>query len=147
MTKEIKAGRLLRDFPASDIKIVRDAGKPATLTFPASSENPVERWFGTEILSHAKGAMRTERLDAGAVPLLFNHNWSDPIGMVTGGRLVDGKFSVDATMFATDRAAEVQTMIDGGPTCPSPGNEPMALKKQVLPFCRLCINSSTLTAV
>ena len=114
MTDEIKAGRLLRDLPASEIKIeVRDAGPPR-LQFPASSELPVDRWFGTEILSHDDGAIRMERIKAGAVPLLFNHDWSDPVGMVDGAATAGGRLMVDAHLFATDRAKEVQAMIEGG---------------------------------
>jgi HK97 family phage major capsid protein/HK97 family phage prohead protease len=114
MSKEIKAGRLLRDFHGAAIEVKREADKPTTLTFPASSEAPVDRWFGTEILSHEKGAMRMDRLDGGAVPLLFNHDWGDPIGMIDKGALRDGRLMVDAHLFATARATEVQAMIDGG---------------------------------
>lgn len=114
MPKEIKTGSLRRDFPASEIKIVRNAGKPTTLSFSATSETPIERWFGTEILSHASGAIRMTRVSAGAVPLLFNHDWSDPVGMIDGARVVDNRLVVDAHLFATDRAAQIQSMIDGG---------------------------------
>jgi len=43
-----------------------------TLTFSFSSEQPVQRWFGDEILSHAPGAADLSRLNDGAA-LLFNH--------------------------------------------------------------------------
>lgn len=47
--------------------------KADELTFSFSSEAPVERWWGTEVLSHAPGAARLQRLnDRGA--FLFNHN-------------------------------------------------------------------------
>jgi HK97 family phage prohead protease len=114
MSDEIKAGRLLRYLPAADIKVeVRDAGPPR-LQFPASSEAPVDRWFGTEILSHEDGAIRMDRIRAGAVPLLFNHNWADPVGVVDGAAAAGGRLMVDAHLFATERAKEVQAMIEGG---------------------------------
>lgn len=115
MSKEIKLGRLARDASAAQIEIRRaDDGKRVTLSFPASSEAPVDRSFGTEVLSHDPQAVNTARLQAGAMPLLFNHDWGDPIGMLSGGRIKDGRLWVDATMFTTERAAEVALMVEQG---------------------------------
>jgi HK97 family phage major capsid protein/HK97 family phage prohead protease len=52
-----------------------------TLTFPFSSEEPCDMWYGTEILSHAPGAMRTGERQT-TLPLLFNHNRDDLLGVV-----------------------------------------------------------------
>src|SRR5512139_55178 len=102
MSDEIKIGRLARDMSATAIEVRRaDDGKRVTLSFPASSEAPVERWFGTEVLSHKSGAVRMERLEAGAAPLLFNHDWSDPVGVIHGARIDGGRLCVDAQMFST----------------------------------------------
>lgn len=115
MSDEIKLGRLARDMSAAQIEVRRaDDGKRVTLSFPASSETPVERWFGTEVLSHKREAVRMDRLDAGAAPLLFNHDWSDPVGVITGARLDGGRLMVDAQMFSTQRAKEIATMVDEG---------------------------------
>lgn len=115
-TDEIKVGRLARDFTATgpEFVAVRAEGQRVTLSFPASSEAPVERWFGTEILSHDAKAIRMDRLHGGAAPLLFNHDWSDPVGMIDGARIKDGRLYVDATMFSTARAQEVATMVEQG---------------------------------
>lgn len=115
MTDEIKIGRLARDLNAAEI-IVRKAegGGPTRLSFSLTSEAPVERYFGTEILSHAPGAVQMDRINAGAAPLLFNHDWNDPIGMIDGGRLEGNRLVVDAHLFDTARAREVASMIDGG---------------------------------
>ena len=52
-----------------------------TVEVAFSSEEPVERWFGDEVLSHAQGAVDLSRLnDGGAV--LFNHDWDDQIGVI-----------------------------------------------------------------
>jgi HK97 family phage major capsid protein/HK97 family phage prohead protease len=91
-----------------------DAEGPATISFALSSEAPVERFFGTEILSHESGAVRMERIKKRAMPLLFNHNWDDPVGMVDTGELRDGRLYVDAHLFDTDRAQEVAAMLAGG---------------------------------
>lgn len=46
-----------------------------------SSELPVERWFGYEILDHSRSSVRTDRLDLGA-PLLLEHDTNRQIGIV-----------------------------------------------------------------
>src|SRR6266540_2644086 len=116
MSDELKLGRLLRDLPAAKIELRKSNGVDVatTLSFSASSETPIERWFGTEILSHDKGAIRMDRINGGAVPLLFNHDWSDPIGMIDAGRTEDSRLVVDAHIFATARAKEIETMVEGG---------------------------------
>jgi len=113
---ELKLGTMRRDMATPDLAVRRDpiAGKRVDLSFSASSEAPVDRWYGTEILSHANGAIRMQRVQTGAVPLLFNHDWADPIGMVDAAHLTDGRMLVDAHLFDTARAQEVATMIDGG---------------------------------
>jgi HK97 family phage major capsid protein/HK97 family phage prohead protease len=113
MSDEIKVGRLARDMSATQIE-VRKAEDTLRLSFPASSEAAVERWFGTEVLSHKPGAVRMERLEKGAAPLLFNHDWSDPVGVITSARLDGGRLYVDAQMFKTERAKEVALMVEGG---------------------------------
>lgn len=110
---ELKLPRLARDFNAVDI-VRRDAADSLAISFPLSSEAPVERWFGTEILSHDPGHVRMGRIAGNAAPLLFNHNWDDPVGMVTAGRLESGRLVVDAHFFDTPRAREVKAMLDGG---------------------------------
>ncbi|MDD5247822.1 MAG: phage major capsid protein [Rhodocyclaceae bacterium] len=52
-----------------------------TLRFPFSSEEPVDMWYGTEVLSHTKGAMRQGTRQA-TMPLLFNHDRDDLLGVV-----------------------------------------------------------------
>lgn len=47
---------------------------PDVVEFSFSSEEPVERYFGMEVLSHAPGAMNMARLNSGAAPWLWNHN-------------------------------------------------------------------------
>ena len=114
MSDEIKLGRLSRDLTPQDIEIRQADDKTVRLSFPASSEAPVERYFGIEVLSHEAGAIRMDRLSAGAAPLLFNHDWSDPVGMIDGARVRDGRLVVDAHLFDTARAAEVHAMVRGG---------------------------------
>jgi HK97 family phage major capsid protein/HK97 family phage prohead protease len=102
-----------RWIPNVDIRFEK-RGEVEVMTFPASSEYPVERWYGTEVLSHAKGAVRMDRAKQGAMPLLFNHNTDDPRGMIVDGRLDGNRFMVDATFFANERGKDLRAMIEGG---------------------------------
>jgi HK97 family phage major capsid protein/HK97 family phage prohead protease len=52
-----------------------------TVTFPFSSEMPVERWYGMETLSHEPNAADLARLNSGA-NLLFNHDMNMVLGAV-----------------------------------------------------------------
>ena len=58
-----------------------DEVEERTYEFPFSSEFPVARYFGNEILSHEASAADLSRLNDGA-PLLFNHNPERVIGVV-----------------------------------------------------------------
>ena len=55
---------------------------PDVVEFSFSSEEPVERYFGTEVLSHQPGAMNMARLNSGAAPWLWNHNPDVVLGAV-----------------------------------------------------------------
>lgn len=79
--------QMRRSFERSDLKIDSET---RTIEFSFSSERPVERWFGKEVLSHAAGAADLERLNGGANHL-FNHNWDKPIGVVEKAWLGDDK--------------------------------------------------------
>lgn len=115
MSEEVvKQKGLLRRWVSADQIRQAKENDTTTLTFPASSEEPVERWYGTEVLSHERGAVRLDRAKTGAMPLLFNHDVNDPIGMITAARLERNRLMVDAQLFSTARAADVRTMIDGG---------------------------------
>lgn len=66
-----------------------DEVQDRTYEFPFSSEFPVARYFGNEILSHEADAANLSRLNDGA-PLLFNHNPDKVIGVVERA-YIDGK--------------------------------------------------------
>lgn len=86
-----------------------------TLRLSFSSDQPVERWFGQETLSHSPGAADLARLNDGA-PLLFNHNPDDVIGVVEQASINSAQRKGYATVrFAnTARADEVLGMVQEG---------------------------------
>lgn len=61
-----------------------------TVTAALSSETPVPRWFGTEVLVHEADAINMERADQG-LPLLWSHDHESPIGRVENIRLDSDK--------------------------------------------------------
>jgi hypothetical protein len=63
-------------------EVARAADDPDVVEFTFSSEQPVERYFGMEVLSHDPDAMNMARLNSGAAPWLWNHNPEVVLGVV-----------------------------------------------------------------
>ncbi len=85
-----------------------------TVELAFSSEEPYERWFGIEVLSHAKGAIRLARLqNRGAV--LMDHNTRDQIGVVESVELGTDRVARAVVRFGkSERAEEIfQDVQDG----------------------------------
>jgi HK97 family phage prohead protease len=110
----LKLPMLGRDLEEDAELLVREDGKTGGISFSLSSEAPVERFFGTEILSHDAGAIRLKRAKRGAMPLLFNHDWQDPVGMIENARVEEKRLVVDANFFNTERGQEVAQMVTDG---------------------------------
>lgn len=72
-------------------QIAQRADKAADIEMAISSEAPVERWFGYEVLRHTKDAIDLSRLNDGRHPLLLNHNTEKQIGVMTKSWLDDDK--------------------------------------------------------
>jgi HK97 family phage major capsid protein len=66
-----------------------------TVTFALTSEQPVERWWGSEILDHSPKSVRQDRLKRG-IPLLFGHSTDQHIGRIESYGIKDGKLNVTA---------------------------------------------------
>ena len=84
-TGEIEARNLTGKYQRAELTTF-DEVEDRTYEFPFSSEFPVARYFGNEILSHEANAADLSRLNDGA-PLLFNHNPDRVIGVVEGARI------------------------------------------------------------
>ena len=68
--RDLEKTLVQRDFKLE----VREVEKEdRTLEFPFSSETPVARYFGNEILEHREKSANLDRLNDGA-PLLWNHD-------------------------------------------------------------------------
>ena len=69
-------------FQRTELTEFRSVGKGRTFEFPFSSEYPVERYFGKEVLKHDDKSIDFSRLNSGAAPLLWNHDPDRHIGIV-----------------------------------------------------------------
>ena len=96
----LKAGDKFERKEVTDFKNV----KSRTFEFPFSSEYPVKRYFGNEVLSHDEGAADLSRLnDGGAV--LFNHNMDKPIGVVESAYIGEDKRGYAKIRFSRSKFA------------------------------------------
>ena len=98
--------RLLADeVPDAEVPvgIVDEATRTVTFTF--SSETPCDMWYGEEILSHAPGAAKLQRINSGG-PLLFNHDMDDLLGVVEKAWIGGDKRGYCTVRFGTDERGE-----------------------------------------
>lgn len=92
---------------------VDEEGRTVELTF--SSEEPVDRWFGREVLDHGSRSARLGRLRA-AAPFLVNHDPDDQVGVVEKA-WIDSESRKGCALVRlgrSQRAEEIwQDMLDG----------------------------------
>ena len=75
-----------RELPV-EIRAVEDGNE---IEFSFSSETPVERYFGTEVLSHESDAADLSRLNDGA-PFLWNHDRDAVLGVVREASMAEDR--------------------------------------------------------
>lgn len=111
MSTKIKAGTFYRELTLDRAAVNADA-RTVDLTF--SSETPVERWFGSEILDHSPSSIRLGRLTDGG-PLLMDHNTRDQVGVVESVEIGADRVGRAKVRFGKSaRAEEVyQDVLDG----------------------------------
>jgi HK97 family phage major capsid protein/HK97 family phage prohead protease len=80
MSQHMKLGIQRRNVNAKIESTKVDPDK-RTITFSFSSEEPVQRWWGSEVLSHEAGAPDLTRANNKA-PCLFNHDMDDIRGVI-----------------------------------------------------------------
>jgi HK97 family phage major capsid protein/HK97 family phage prohead protease len=84
-----------------------------TVRLSVSSEQPVERWFGEEILDHAPASVRLGRFNDGA-NVLFNHDMDDVVGVVEKAWIEDKRLLADIRIARTARGDEIAGLIEDG---------------------------------
>lgn len=86
-----------------------------TIEFALSSEEPYDRWWGREVLSHDRTAVRLGRLSSGRHPLLVDHNTRDQVGVIERAWIGDDRVLRCLARFGRSARAEeiFQDVIDG----------------------------------
>lgn len=98
-----------------DLVLDRKSLNNETKTVPASlsSETPVSRYFGNEILNHTPEAIDLTRANDG-LPMLFGHDQSQPIGLVRDIRIDNGKLRGVLHFSDNNKALEVWQDVSNG---------------------------------
>lgn len=88
------------------IRAMEGDGNERKFILSFSSEEPYDRWFGTEILSHSEGAVDLERLNSiGCV--LYNHNRDKVIGKIVRAWVEDNRGKAEIEF---DKDADSETV-------------------------------------
>jgi HK97 family phage major capsid protein len=108
----IATGILRRDY-AIDRRTIDDEKRTVELSF--SSEEPYDRWFGTEILGHGKGEVDLSFIGSGRAPLLVGHWTDDLVGVIESAQVgADRKGRAVVRFGKSNRAEEIfQDVKDG----------------------------------
>ncbi len=99
LTKESSTSSRLKSLASGDIN---DEQRTVVLTF--SSEEPVDRWFGREVLDHGSKAVRLSRMNNGGA-FLLNHDRNQQIGVVLEASL-EGKRGKALVKFSRSKLGE-----------------------------------------
>lgn len=81
--------------------------------FSFSSEMPVDRAMGDEVLDHGDGAVRLDRLNNGA-PLLFNHDMNQLVGVVERAYVKDKRGYAEARYSSSAFAQQMKDDVRNG---------------------------------
>lgn len=99
-------GAQQRFLPDCAIRAMEGEGNERKFTLSFSSEEPYDRWFGTEILSHSEGAVDLSRLNSiGCV--LYNHNRDKVVGKIVRAWIEGGRGNAEIEF---DKDADSETV-------------------------------------
>lgn len=108
--KTLKIGKLTRDFEIRQEDIDEEK---RTVNLSFSSEEPISRWFGTEILDHDKKSVELRRLKKGGA-LLIDHDTSNQVGVIEEVTIADDRKGRAVVRFGrSSKAVEIfQDVVD-----------------------------------
>ncbi|WP_216366603.1 phage major capsid protein [Aeromonas media] len=119
MTRDGGQGKALPDFNAKGdlhrtMEVRSFDAEKRTVELAFSSEAPVQRWFGFEILDHSPASIRLDRMRDGAA-LLLNHDWDDQIGVVESVSIDSDRKGRAVVRFSRSQDADdvFQDVMDG----------------------------------
>jgi len=109
---KVKVGKQFRSFLIERSAIDKDK---RTIDLSFSSEEPVERWWGVEILEHTRKAVNLRRLKRGGA-LLIDHDMRNQVGVIEEVSIdeADRKGRANVRFGRSAKAEEIfQDVIDG----------------------------------
>lgn len=110
--KEITGKKIYRSF-ALNRESVNEEERTVEIAF--SSEDPYERWFGVEILSHEAGAVDLSFLGSGTAPHLMDHDTRDVVGVIEKAWIDSDRKGRALVRFGkSERAEEIFQDVLGG---------------------------------
>jgi len=105
-------GKYFRDLSAN-FRAMEGAGNERKFTISFSSELPYDRWYGTEILSHADGAVDLTRLQEIGV-VLFNHDRDEVMGKITRAWIENARGCAEIEFDTDDDAEKIYQKVESG---------------------------------
>lgn len=102
-----------RELAINAIRAVEGEGNERKFILSFSSEEPYERWWGTEILDHSDGAVDLTRLNEIGC-LLFNHNRDDVIGKVNKAWIETNRGNAEVEFDSDDESEKIYQKVKSG---------------------------------
>ncbi|MEQ9812006.1 MAG: phage major capsid protein [Azospirillaceae bacterium] len=99
-----------RLYRVGTIEAVRGSADNRRVSLSFSSEEPVERHFGLEVLSHDRSAVDLSWFESGGAPLLLDHDRSKQIGVIERVELTPARKARATVRFG--RGALAQEILD-----------------------------------
>ena len=112
MEKKMKISRLARNLTLNRAALDEEA---RTVEIAYSSEEPYQRWFGMETLSHDAAHVDQVFMKSGTAPLLVGHDHRDQIGVIESAVIGSDKVGRAVVRFGKSARAEeiYQDVLDG----------------------------------
>jgi HK97 family phage major capsid protein len=105
--------RALAEVQYRSVIVERTAAEDGRIACALSSEEPVDRWYGREILDHAPGMVDMARTTRG-LPLLTDHDTGHQVGRIEDLKLQDHKLRGFLRFSKSTAAQEIrQDVLDG----------------------------------
>lgn len=108
-----EGGRFSRELTVKSIRAKEGEGNERKFILSFSSEEPYERWWGTEILDHSDGCVDLTRVnEIGCV--LFNHNRDAVIGKVIRAWVENGRGIAEIEIDSDEESEKIYQKIKSG---------------------------------
>lgn len=108
-----KDNQATRELRVNSIRAMEGEGNERKFILSFSSEEPYERWWGTEILDHSEGAINLERLNEIGC-LLFNHNRDSVIGKINKAWLENGRGQAEVEFDSDEESEKIYQKVKSG---------------------------------